>query len=147
MLEQGIILAAMLGTILVLSLIAWWLFRAPRPKVPDEGPIRIAVRPIRDLQPDPQHLYLGDGMARDLVAALQRYDRVEAHVSEGPARFVLDGSVKITGPRLAMALNVTSYDRQFWKGGGDALLKDVPALQQKTIDSLARTLKVAAKKP
>ena len=143
--EQLWILVGLAGAIAVLSLIALILFTPPRPSVPQEGPIRFSVRPFTDLAPDPQHMYLGDGVARDMVALLENYQRIEATVDEAPARFVLQGAVKRTGPNLSMKIEVTSDGRRYWKGAYDAQMKDVPKAQSKAIAALAKRMKLPPK--
>jgi TolB-like protein len=146
MIEQAWDLGGMAGAIAVLALVAWIVFTPPRPSIPAEGPVRIAVRPFQDLAPDPEFLHLGDKLAREMVALLQQYDRIEAAVGEEPARFVMEGAVRKTGPRIAMSLEVTSGGRRYWRNAYDTPMKDVPKAQAKAVEALAKAMKLAPKK-
>jgi TolB-like protein len=146
MIEQAWIMGGMTAAIVVLSLAALYLFSPPRPSVPEIGPVRFSVRPLNDLAPDPAHLYLGDGIARDLAALLQRFERVEAAVGEEPARFVMEGTVRKQGPRLTMHLYVNSGKRGMWRGAYDAALKDVPRIEEQAVASLARSMRLFLKR-
>lgn len=141
--EQLWILASMAGTIAVLALVALVLFTPPRPSVPDEGPILMSVRPFNDLDPDPNQIYLGDGIARDLVSSLHRYERIEAAVGDGAARFVMTGSVKKTGSRIAVQMQVASDGRRYWRTGFDVKAEDLAKAQSKAVDALTRRMKLA----
>lgn len=143
--EQLWVLGGIGGVIFILTLIAVILFSPPRPAVPSEGVIRIVVRPLADLAPDPAHLYLGDQLARELSALLQRYQRVEASVGEDAARFVLEGSVRKQGPRLTLQLFLTSGGRGMWKGTYDSALKDVPQTEERAIAALAKSMKLVTR--
>jgi TolB-like protein len=139
------ILVVMAGIAALLALIALAMFAPKAPAVPPEGPIRFTVRPFRDLEPQPEHLYLGDAMARSFVQSLERYDRFEASVGDGPARFVVTGSVKKTGPRLGVRAEVSSDGRTYWRQSFDVKEEDRAVATARAVDALARKMKVALK--
>lgn len=141
--EQLWILAGMAGTILVLALTALVIFTPPRPTVPAEGPILMSVKPFNDLDPDPNQIYLGDGIARDVVSSLHRYERIEAAVSDEQARFVLSGTVRKTGTRIAVQMQVASDGRRYWRNAFEVKAEDLAKAQTKSVDALARRMRLA----
>jgi TolB-like protein len=145
MTEQLWILLMMAGAALLLIAIALILFTPPRPAVPAEGPVRFAVRPFKDQLPDPDHMYLGDALARDTANSLLRYDRIEAEPSDGPARFVLEGIVRKKDKRLAVHMLVTSDGREYWKTAFETGVDDLQAARDKAVDALARRMKLVSK--
>ncbi len=54
--EQLWILLALVGLVLVLALVVRQLMRGRPEPLPKEGPLRLFVRPLKDLLPDPNHL-------------------------------------------------------------------------------------------
>lgn len=141
--DQISILVIMAGVAVLLALIALILFTPPRPAVPTEGPIHIAIAPFKDLEPDPAHTDLGDRMASTCARSLDRYGRAEATVSDAPARFVMRGTVRRKGPRLAARMTVTSDGRYYWSRSFDVKEADAEGATTKAIDALARQMKLA----
>lgn len=143
--DQISILVIMAGVVVLLALIALVLFTPPRPAVPAEGPIQIAIAPFKDLEPDPAQADLGDRMAQTCAKALDRYGRTEPMVGDAQARFVLRGSVRRKGPRVAARMTVTSGDRFFWSRAFDVIEADADGATAKAMDALARQMKLALK--
>jgi TolB-like protein len=145
--EQLWILVVMGGAALLLAVIALIMFTPPRPSVPAEGPVRFAVRPFKDQLPDPDHMYLGDALARDTALSLMRYERIEAEAGEAPARFVLDGVVRKKDQRLAVQMSVSSDGREYWRKTFETSVDGLQASRDKAIDALAHRMKLPAKTP
>jgi TolB-like protein len=142
--EIGILLV-MAGVIVLLALIALIMFAPQAPSVPKEGPIRFAVKPFTDLEPDPQQLYLGDGIARAFVQALDRYQRFEAAVGDAPSRFQITGTIRKKGPRVMVQTLVSSEGRRYWTHAFDVEEENRAAGAAKAVDALAKKMKVALK--
>lgn len=137
------ILVVMAGVILLLALVALIMFAPPAPSVPAEGPIRFAVKPFKDLEPDPEQLYLGDAMARAFVQSLERYDRFEAAVGDAPSRFTVTGTVRKKGTRMAVQTQVSSDGRQYWTYSFDVKDDERATGAARAVDALAKKMKVA----
>lgn len=109
----------------------------------------IAVRPLANLSGDAGREYLADGISEDIIMALSRF-RWFRVVSRGssfafksqalPAaelasrldvRYVLEGSLRASGTRLAISLQLTdaSCDSLAWSGRYEFDGAEVPALQ------------------
>jgi TolB-like protein len=139
------ILVTMAGMIALLAMVALVMFAPPRPSVPADGPIRIAVKPFEDIEPDPEQIYLGDSLARGFAQSLERYARFEGSVGDGPARFHLTGKVRKKGTRLAVQTQVTSDGRLFWSHAFDVKEDDRATATAKAVDALAHRMKVSLK--
>lgn len=68
--EQLWILAGLGLVAAVLALIVRTMMRTRPQPIPVEGPLRVIVRPLRELKPDPNHLYLGTTIARELLSLI-----------------------------------------------------------------------------
>jgi TolB-like protein len=139
------ILVWMAGVASVLALTAWIMFAPQRPSVPPDGPIRFAVKPFKDLEPDPEQLYLGDALARAFVQSLEKYQRFEASVGDGPARFTITGAVRKKGPRLAVTAEVSSDGRRYWTTSFDTKDEDKGSAIDRAAAALAKKMKTAPK--
>src|SRR5262245_57895937 len=114
--EQFWILAGLGVFALVLAVVLREFMRGRPDPLPMEGPVRLIVRPLRELRPDPNHLYLGTTIARELVAALKKYERLDTTMGEQLAAVSLEGTVRKTGPRIVMNIRLMSGRHPVWRG-------------------------------
>lgn len=138
----GLVLVAGALAVLVRSL----LLGKPAP-LPAEGPLRLMVRPLKELKPDPNHLYLGATIARELTAALKRFERLEPSVGDARSALALEGAVRKTGPRVVMTIRLMSGRHAIWRGTYDGAMGDLAQMESEIVQNVARTLRVAARKP
>lgn len=138
----GLVLVAGALAVLVRSL----LLGKPAP-LPADGPLRLMVRPLKELKPDPNHLYLGATIARELTAALKRFERLEPSVGDARSALALEGAVRKTGPRVVMTIRLMSGRHAIWRGTYDGAMGDLAQMESEIVLNVARTLRVAARKP
>lgn len=137
----GLVLVAGALAVLVRSL----LLGKPAP-LPAEGPLRLMVRPLKELKPDPNHLYLGATIARELTAALKRFERLEPSVGDARSALALEGAVRKTGPRVVMTIRLMSGRHAIWRGTYDGAMGDLAQMESEIVQNVARTLRVPARK-
>lgn len=140
--EQLWILAGLGVVALVLAVAAREFMRGRPDPLPAEGPLRLIVRPLKELRPDPNHLYLGTTIARELVAALKKYERLDTTMGDQLAGVSLEGTVRKTGPRIVMSIRLLSGRHPVWRGTYDGAINDLPTMQQEIVSNVARTLRV-----
>lgn len=108
----------------------------------------IAVRPLANLSGDPGREYLADGITEDIIMALSRFRwfRVASRGSSFAfkaqslaaadvarqlnVRYVLEGSLRASGERLAISLQLTdaASDSLAWSGRYELAGAELPAL-------------------
>jgi len=145
--EQFWILACLGVVALVLAVVLREFMRGRPDPLPLEGPLRLIVRPLRELRPDPNHLYLGTTIARELVLALKKYERLDTTLGEQLAPVSLEGTVRKTGPRIVMNIRLLSGRHPVWRGAYDGAINDLPTMQEAIVANVARTLRVGLRKP
>jgi TolB-like protein len=144
--EQLWILAGLALVAAVLGLFVRGLMRGtPRP-VPAEGPLRLIVRPLKEVKPDPNHLYLGATIARELTAALKRFERLEPAVGDARSGLAIEGAVRKTGPRVVMTVRLMSGRHPIWRGTYDGAIGELPQMESEIVLNVARTLRVQPRK-
>jgi len=143
--EQVWILAALAMVVAVLAVVVIRLIQGRPDPLPSTGPLRLLIRPLKELKPDPSHLYLGTTIARDLAASLKAYERVEPSLSEALSSLSIEGDIRKTGPRLVMNISLLSGRYPVWSGTYDGALNDLPRMRAEIVANVARTLKVAAR--
>ena len=144
--EQFWILAVLGLVLAVLALIVRELLRGRPEPLPKEGPLRLIVRPLKELRPDPNHLYLGTTIARELVAGLKKFERLDPQMGDALAGISLEGTVRKTGPRVVMSIRLLSRRYPIWRGTYDGAINDLPGMQEEIVTNVARTLRVGARK-
>jgi TolB-like protein len=145
--EQLWILGGLALVAAVLGLFVRALMRgAPQP-VPAEGPLRLTVRPLKELKPDPNHLYLGATIARELTAVLKRYERLEPVVGEPRSGLAIEGAVRKTGPRVVMTVRLMNGRHAIWRGTYDGAIGELAQIESEIVLNVARTLRVQPRKP
>src|SRR5262245_40246505 len=126
--EQLWILAGLGVLVLILAVVVREFIRGRPDPLPLEGPVRLIVRPLKELRPDPNHLYLGATIARELVAALKKYERLDAAIGDQLASVSLEGTVRKTGPRIVMHIRLLSGRHAVWRGVYDGAINDLPGM-------------------
>jgi TolB-like protein len=115
--------------------------RRPLP-IPAQGGLRLVIRPLKELAPDPEYLYLGRNFSRDLVMRLQRFERLEPSVSDEAASLTLEGTARKIGPRVAINVKLMNGRMAIWRGTYDGALNEQSRLQDEIVANVARTLSV-----
>ncbi|MFX0201796.1 MAG: adenylate/guanylate cyclase domain-containing protein [Candidatus Hodarchaeota archaeon] len=166
------ILAGGVSVLLVVITLAIWNFylRPPVPSVevasvekmafplPDKP--SIAVLPFDNLSADKSHDVLVDGMTEDIIAALARFDqlfviarnstftykgkpvKVQQVAEELGVRYVLEGSVQISGNRIRVTAQLidATTGRHVWVERFDRSLKDAFDVQDQVTRKLVSSL-------
>jgi hypothetical protein len=144
--EQLWILAGLGLVAVVLALILREMMRTPPQPIPLEGPLRMIVRPLKELKPDPNHLYLGTTIARELTARLKDFERLEPMMGEGKSGLCVEGNVRKFGPRLVIFLRLANSNQPIWRGTYDGAINDLGYMAEKMAANVAHALKVAPRK-
>lgn len=144
--EQLWILLALAGLVLVLALVVRQLMRGRPEPLPKDGSLRLIVRPLKELRPDPNHLYLGNTISRELTTSLKSFERLEPSLGEALSSLTIDGSVQKTGPRLVISIRLLSGRHALWTGTYDGAMNDLQRMEAEIVANVARTLNVTAKK-
>lgn len=143
--EQVVILGSLALVALVLGIVVRTLMlRRPLP-LPESGALRLVVRPLKELSPDPEYLYLGRNFSRDLAAKLQKFERLEPSVNEEAASLYVDGTARKTGPRVGVNVRLVSGRAVMWRGTYDGALTEQAKLQEEIAAHIARTLALNAR--
>ena len=116
--EQLWILAGLGLVALILAFVVRQLMRTRPQPIPVDGPLRLTIKPLKELRPDPNHLYLGTTIARELTARLKGFQRLEPHMGDGGSPLCVEGTVRKFGPRLVIALRLANSRHP---GGPDSL--------------------------
>ena len=118
----------------------------------------IAVLPFRDLSAEARHDYAADGLVEDLIEALSRIptffvisrlstltfrnqDRLPQEVGEVlGVRYVLSGSMRVTGDRLRLTVELTDTrsGTALWSSGLDEKFFDLLEVQNRLAESIVR---------
>ena len=144
--EQIWILAGLALVALVLAFIVRQLMRGKPEPLPDNGPLRLLVRPLKELRPDPNHLYLGNTISRELTASLKKYERLEPSLGDALSSLSIEGTVRKTGPRLVINIRFLSGRHALWTGTYDGAINDLAHMEGEIVSNVARALKVAHRK-
>lgn len=144
--EQIWILAGLALVALVLAFIVRQLMRGKPEPLPDNGPLRLLIRPLKELRPDPNHLYLGNTISRELTASLKKYERLEPSLGDALSSLSIEGTVRKTGPRLVINIRLLSGRHALWTGTYDGAISDLAHMEGEIVSNVARALKVAQRK-
>src|SRR5437016_10009694 len=120
--EQLLTLGGLAAVVATLALVVRALIRRRPLPIPTRGALRLVVRPLKELAPDPEYLYLGRNFSRDLSARLQRFERLEPSVSEEAASLTLEGTARKIGPRVAINVRLMNGRMAIWRGTYDGAL-------------------------
>lgn len=145
--DQLWILAGMALVVLVLAFVVRQLMRGKPEPLPESGPLRLLVRPLKELRPDPNHLYLGNTIARELTASLKKFERIEPSLGDALSSLSIEGTVRKTGPRLVINIRLLSGRHALWTGTYDGAINDLAHMEGEIVSNVARALRVAPRKP
>lgn len=145
--EQVWILMALAGLVLVLALIVLQLMRGRPEPLPKEGPMRLIVRPLKELRPDPNHLYLGNTISREITASLKTFERLEPSLGDALSSLTIEGTVQKTGPRLVISVRLLSGRHALWTGTYDGAMNDLARMEAEIVANVARKLNVRPRVP
>ncbi len=144
--EQLWILAGLALVAAILALIVREVIRGRPDPVPRDGPVRLIVRPLKELRPDPNHLYLGTTIARELAASLKKYERLDPAIGDTKGGVAIEGTVRKIGPRVVINIRLMSARHPIWRGTYDGAINDLPHMEDEISANVARTLRVAVRK-
>jgi TolB-like protein len=144
--EQIWILAGLALLAVALAVVVRSMLMGKPAPLPAEGALRLLVRPLKELKPDPNHLYLGSTIARELAAQLKRYDRLEPSVGDARSGLALEGAVRKTGPRLVMTIRLMSGRHVVWRGTYDGAIGDLAEMEREIVANVTRVLRVSPRK-
>lgn len=144
--EQLWVLAGLGLVALVLTLVVRHLMRGKPEPLPETGPLRLLVRPLKELRPDPNHLYLGNAISREITATLKGFERLEPSLGDALSSLSIDGTVRKTGPRLVIHIRLLSGRHPLWTGTYDGAINDLAHMEAEIVANVARALKVQQKK-
>lgn len=130
----------------ILAFVVRGLMRGRPESLPKDGPLRLVIRPLKELRPDPNHLYLGTTISRELTTALKKFERLEPSLGDALAGVTIEGTVRKTGPRLVMNVKLLSGRHAIWRGTYDGAMPDLPEMQKEIVANVARTLRVNPRK-
>ena len=145
--EQLWILMALAGLVLVLALVVRQLMRGRPEPLPKEGPMRLIVRPLKELRPDPNHLYLGNTISREITASLKTFERLEPSLGDALSSLTIEGTVQKTGPRLLISIRLLSGRHALWTGTYDGAMNDLARMEAEIVANVARKLNVRPRVP
>ncbi len=144
--EQLWILAGLGAVALILAFVVRQMMRTRPQPIPTQGPLRLTIKPLKELRPDPNHLYLGTTIARELTARLKGFERLEPHMGDGGSMLCVEGTVRKFGPRLVIALRLANSRHPVWRGTYDGSINDLGYMADKMAANVAHALKVAPRK-
>ena len=144
--EQLWILGGLGLVALILAFVVRRLMLGKPAPLPKEGPLRLLVRPLKELRPDPNHLYLGTTISRELSALLKKFERMEPSLGDALSSLSIEGTVQKTGPRLVMNIRLLSGRHPIWTGTYDGAMNDLAHMQNEIANHVARSLNVKPRK-
>ena len=145
--EQFWILLGLGAVAAILAFVVRGLVLGKPRTLPAQGPLRLMVRPLKELKPDPNNLYLGTTIARELTSGLKHYERLDPAVGESRAGLSIDGTVTKTGPRVVIAIRLLNGRHPIWNGTYDGAISDLAQMEGEIAQNVARVLQVPVRKP
>lgn len=145
--DQLLVLLGLAAVVLVLVLIVRGLIRGKPEPLPAQGPLRMLVRPLKELRPDPNHIYLGMTISRNIVQGLKSYERLEPSLGDALCNLSIEGTVQKTGPRLVINVKLLSGGRHtIWSGTYDTAINDLARSENEIVQNVVRSLRLAKRK-
>jgi TolB-like protein/DNA-binding winged helix-turn-helix (wHTH) protein/Flp pilus assembly protein TadD len=157
---------ALLTLVCVASLLAFWNFRQPSsaPAAPQHKTV-LAVLPFDNLNRDPDQDFFSDGLTEEMIAQVGKLNRDRLTVvarssvakykgsklgakeigKELNADYLLQGSVRRSADRIRITVQLIQVDNQtdLWTESYDRELKDVLAVQDSVVRSVANQIHIA----
>jgi adenylate cyclase len=154
------------AAVLLMTALGWWTTRQDARAASLTR--SIAVLPFRNLSPNPQASdYLADGIAEELISALNETDSLRVLARTSSFRFrsrdiavdaigdslgvslVLDGSVRKEGDRLRVAAQLIDVTDGYhvWSGTYDHQLTDVLSVQAQIANAIVDALRIRLVRP
>ena len=148
--------AAIAALALLIAATAWWWTQNRN------APITIAVLPLENLNHDPAHDYLADGLSDELISNLSTFDglaprsRTSSFALKGKSRnireagkelaadYVVEGSVLRSGKKLRVNARLVRAHDDFkvWSGDFDREVSDTLAIQDEISRAIVNSLRV-----
>lgn len=136
--------------------------REPSAVPADDGPSGIVVLPFSDMSPGADHEYFSDGLTEEIIAdlagvgALSVISRTSAMCLKGTekdvreigralgVRYVLEGSVRVAGPRLRITAQLidATTDAHVWAHKYDGDLEAVFEVQERVAREIVKALDI-----
>src|SRR6202522_2998138 len=158
--------AALLSVACLLSFLGVWGWRrAPNPPTHSQGKIVHAVLPFENLSPDPDQEFFSDGLTEEMIAQTGKLNRDRLTVvarssvakykgthlaakeigKELNADYLLQGSVRRSSDRVRITVQLVEAQNQtdLWTESYDRELKDVLAVQDSVVQSIASQIHIA----
>jgi TolB-like protein/DNA-binding winged helix-turn-helix (wHTH) protein/Flp pilus assembly protein TadD len=157
---------ALLPVVCLLSFLAVWGWRrASSPPTHSQGKIVLAVLPFENLSRDPDQEFFSDGLTEEMIAQVGKLNRDRLTVvarssvakykgsnlaakeigKELKADYLVQGSVRRWSDRVRITVQLVQAQNQtdLWTESYDRELKDVLAVQDSVVQSIASQIHIA----
>ena len=157
---------ALLSVVCLLSfLVVWGWRRASNPPTHSQGKIVLAVLPFANLSRDPDQEFFSDGLTEEMIAQVGKLNRDRLTVvarssvakykgsnlaakqigKELNADYLVQGSVRRWSDRVRITVQLIQAQNQtdLWTESYDRELKDLLALQDSVVQSIASQIHIA----
>ena len=157
--------AALLSVACLLSFLAIRSWRASNPPIHSQGKIVLAVLPFENLSRDPDQEFFSDGLTEEMIAQTGKLNRDRLTVVAGSsvakykgtnlaakeigkelnADYLLQGTVRRSSDRVRITVQLVEAQNQtdLWTESYDRELKDVLAVQDSVVQSIASQIHIA----
>jgi len=154
---------ALVAVVCLLSFLAWR--RASSPPIHSQGKIVLAVLPFENLSRDPDQEFFSDGLTEEMIAQVGKLNREQMTVvarssvaqykgsklsakeigKELSADYLVQGSVRRWSDRVRITVQLIQAQNQtdIWTESYDRELKDLLAVQDSVVQSIAGQIHVA----
>lgn len=154
--------AAAISVVVIIGLLAFFLFNNQEVKASPGKKLRLAVLPLKNISNNPQDEYFADGMTEELISgiskigglnviartSIMKYKKTDKDIStighELMVGTVLEGSVrKIDNKaRISVQLIDATNQENLWSMDYDRELSDIFTIQSEIATSIAKELKI-----
>ena len=141
--------------VLAIASLASWINSTFGRRAPPASGIYLAVLPFTNLSSDPENAYFAQGLKEELIQVLTnaeplrvvevpKAERIEELVGKFILRAVLAGSVRKSGDRLRITVNLIDPDdkHHLWSATYDREFKDVFIVEEEIARQIGRVLEV-----
>jgi len=159
------VVALLLAASLLSFLVVWEGRQASNPPTHFQGKIVLAVLPFENLSRDPEQEFFSDGLTEEMIAQVGKLNRDRLSVvarssvakykstrltakeigKELNADYLLQGSVRRSSDRVRITVQLIEAQNQtdLWTESYDRELKDVLAVQDSVVQSIASQIHIA----